>query len=458
VALLGGKYDLGRSLGEGAMGAVWSARNVLTAREVAVKLISKNLIGSEDAKRRLLREASACGRLTHPNIVQVLDVGTNDDGDPFLVMELLRGRSLAQRLSEGPVSAGEITVITLGIARGLAEAHAAGVVHRDLKPANVFLHEDPHLGVVVKVVDFGVSKILGNDDSSTMTGMAIGSPAYMSPEQARGDVKKLDHRSDIWSFGVLLFELIAGQRPFVGESAFEVVSEILKGPIPRIEEIAPQADAELARIVASCLVRKLDERASSASEIVSMLERKAARAGVEVSRRSLGPPVGVALVDAPVAADAAQVTREAVTVSASFGAATSTTPFLAVAAQPRRRRLLPVAVTVGVLGGLGIAMAIVFSVGSRNANPAAGTNSASPDPLSITTMESTAVAGSLSSSPAATSDEPVAAASTSATGSSKTSRPTGAKVPIRPPPVVAPPKPPPPASTSKPSVRFTDPG
>jgi serine/threonine-protein kinase len=165
--------------------------------------------------------------------------------------------------------------IVVDIAHGLSAAHAAGVVHRDLKPANVFVHEEADGSALVKVVDFGVSKVLdAGEISATTTGFAIGSPGYMSPEQARGD-RDIDHRSDLWSLGVLLFELVTGEMPFVGATVFEVVANILHGEIPRLRDRIA-VDDRLDALVECCLQRDREQRPSSASEVVRRLESVAA--------------------------------------------------------------------------------------------------------------------------------------------------------------------------------------
>ena len=252
------------------MGAVWAAVNQDTSREVAVKLI----LGSEpELRQRLMREARSCGALKHPNVIDIYDVAQTASGEPFLVMELLTGETLSQLLTrKRTLKPMEAARIALAVARALEAAHALGIVHRDLKPANIFLQRTPGEGEpIVKVLDFGVAKNVTSDDGlKTSLGNLVGSPAYMSPEQARAD-STVDHRSDLWSLGILLFQMLAGVRPFTGESHL-LLSKILKGPIPTLGETVRDADPQLSEIIGRCLKRDRDHRIRSATEVANLLE------------------------------------------------------------------------------------------------------------------------------------------------------------------------------------------
>ena len=272
--LVADKYLLVRVIGRGGMGAVWSAKNVRTEREVALKLITDE---NEDFRARLLREARACGRISHRNVIEIYDVGETVTGAPFLVMPLLTGEPLSRRLRRERVLPPPIAAqIASEIARALSAAHAAGIVHRDLKPANIYLHQEPGADVlVVKVLDFGISKVVSSDSTTTTTGTILGSPAYMSPEQAKGE-RYVDHRSDLWSVGVTLFEMLTGRRPFQGESMFTVVAQVLNGEIPHVLDLAPHVDPHLADVAARCMQRDLMERIQTADEITYLLRPFAA--------------------------------------------------------------------------------------------------------------------------------------------------------------------------------------
>lgn len=272
-SVVSNKYRLLRSLGEGGMGAVWEALNLRTQRRFALKLVRGDASTAPELRERMLREASVAGRLEHPNVIEVYDVGETEAGEPYLVMELLRGESLADLLERvGRLDTVRAAAVGAEIAAALQAAHAAEIVHRDLKPANVFLHEDAGHGRVVKVLDFGVSKLMTpGSPSATATGAPIGTPAYMSPEQAEGR-RDVDHRTDLWAVGVMLFEMVSGRLPFGGATAFAVVGEVLHAPIPRLDAVVSDADPRLSHIVARCLSRDPGRRFASARELGAALE------------------------------------------------------------------------------------------------------------------------------------------------------------------------------------------
>lgn len=253
------------------MGVVWSAVNVHTSRQVAVKLISS---ARDDLQERLIREARACGQLSHRNIIEVLDAGVTEQGEPFLVMPLLVGETLAD-LVERRRRLEHSTVAQIGreIARGLKAAHAAGIVHRDLKPSNIFLHQEPFAeGAVVKVVDFGICKKLNGDEAKlTTTGKVVGSPYYMSPEQFNTRLP-IDPRTDIWSLGVILFELLTGVRPFQGDRV-KLILSILdeREEIPLVSQLVRGVPPGLVDIVSRCLQRDREKRIGTAAELVELL-------------------------------------------------------------------------------------------------------------------------------------------------------------------------------------------
>ncbi|TKC99497.1 serine/threonine-protein kinase [Polyangium fumosum] len=294
---LGGKYRLLRQLGAGAMGVVWEALHEITQRRVAIKLLTRP---SEDLRHRLLREARICGSITHRNVIEMYDTGETHEGEPYLVMQLLSGETLAdllrrKRRLEQPLAA----QIGRDIARALAAAHAVHVIHRDLKPANVFLHQEPGGdGLVVKVLDFGVAKNLAvNESLVTAVGGAVGSPAYMSPEAIKG-ARDLDARTDVWSLGVVLFEMLTGTRPFPGGGQ-ELLIRVVTGNIPRVSEILRHIQPGFDDVVAMCLERDRAKRIASAAVVERLLQayvgpEEGSRVHVGLAERALSLPAPAA--------------------------------------------------------------------------------------------------------------------------------------------------------------------
>ncbi|HEX2874975.1 MAG TPA: serine/threonine-protein kinase [Polyangiaceae bacterium] len=276
--VVAGKYELEGLLGQGGMGAVWRARNIALDSPVAIKVVHAS--GDQALLRgRLMQEARAAAKLTHPAIVQVFDVGQTKTGDPFIVMELLRGDSLGQLLKlEGRLPAVQAVRTLLPIADALWLAHSKGIVHRDLKPDNVFIvqHDD---AIQPKLVDFGIVKQQGADVESQLTnpGDVLGSPDYMSPEQARGqdDVNLL---TDVWSFCVVLYEAVAGRTPFIGANYNALLRKIVEETPPTLRELAA-GDDELSQIVARGLSKQADQRFTSMGELGRALAQWLVRQG-----------------------------------------------------------------------------------------------------------------------------------------------------------------------------------
>ena len=254
--LVASKYRLIARLGQGGMGAVWSAANVQTGKEFAIKFLHPLVASSsEDARQRFMQEARASARMNHPNIIDIFDVGETDDGALFLVMELLDGISLQDAMrSDPPFSARELLIIAVGTATALGIAHAAGIVHRDVKPPNIYLCRDRNSALVKpKLLDFGVSKVaLGDDGIATHTGSLLGSPRYMSPEQAIS-ASQADGRADLWSLGVILYEGLTGVFPHEGDNSNAIVIAIAMKPPRPITEVAPYLPLSLRELVDDCL-------------------------------------------------------------------------------------------------------------------------------------------------------------------------------------------------------------
>lgn len=275
--ILGGRYRIGRLLGTGGMGAVFEAEGP-SGERVAVKVLSAVRGSDSEAQRRFVREVRASTSIHSPHVVRVIEADADaSHGVPFYAMELLHGRDVERLVRDGgPVEPVAAAKIFIQAARGLAAAHARGVVHRDVKPANLFLHEPGDGSVIVKVCDFGIAKRSEAIDESTMdltrTGGVLGSPLYMSPEQARSS-KSVDARSDVFSLGVSLYEVLSGRRLWEGRTTIgELIVAICTETPPRLEQSAPWVDAALAGVVERALRRDPEERWPSAEAFARALE------------------------------------------------------------------------------------------------------------------------------------------------------------------------------------------
>jgi serine/threonine-protein kinase len=266
------RFRLERPLGQGGMGAVWLAQHMGLDVPCAVKFIHAESAASPEIRARFEREAKSAAQLRSPNVVQILDHGIWE-GAPYIAMEYLEGEDLAARLrTRGRLDARETAAVASQVARALARAHAAGLVHRDLKPANIFLVRDDDREIA-KVLDFGVAKsaamAMGVSDSKTKTGALLGTPYYMSPEQAQG-TKVVDHRSDLWALGVVVYQCITGQLPFQSEALGDLFMKIIVQPLPvpsHVAPVPPGFDAWWAR----CSARDPDQRFQSAKELADAL-------------------------------------------------------------------------------------------------------------------------------------------------------------------------------------------
>ena len=272
-SLIAGRYRLEHPLGEGGMGTVWAATHTVTRRSVAMKFLKDSMRHRKDLRERFLREAAAASALKHPNVVEIIDVFDFAEGCPVMVMELLAGETLgAKLLRDERLSMEETAAVMLPVVSAVGAAHALGIVHRDLKPDNLFLLEgsaEPR----VKVLDFGIAKLSaerylqeGPSPLLTESGSMLGTPCYMAPEQASGD-NPVDHRADIWSLGVILYECLSGVRPIEGENLPQVVARLMSAGIMPLERIAPELPAEVASLVKNMLSREVGRRPASLIEV-----------------------------------------------------------------------------------------------------------------------------------------------------------------------------------------------
>ena len=280
------------------MGEVYRATDTKLAREIALKVLPAAMANDPDRLARFQREARAVAALNHPNVVTVFSVEESDNVH-FITMELIEGQPLDRLIAANGLPSDRIIEIAGAVAEALSAAHEKGIVHRDLKPANVMVTNEGR----VKVLDFGLAKDVGSETANgatmasagyTQAGMVMGTPAYMSPEQVSG--RPLDHRSDIFSFGVMLHEMATGRRPFEGNSSAELISSILRDSPPSITELRPELPSDIARVIRRCLEKEPRHRVQTARDVSNEFR--------DLARTITRPaPASTSSARAPVAAD-----------------------------------------------------------------------------------------------------------------------------------------------------------
>ena len=306
-----GPYEILAPLGAGGMGEVYRARDTKLNRDVAVKVLPEHLGNDPEARARFEREAQAVAALSHPNILAIHDFGVEGDV-AYSVTELLDGETLRARLAGSPLHNRKAVDFGLQIARGLAAAHERGIVHRDLKPENIFLTKDGH----VKILDFGLARMMGapfggaatnapTEAAGTAPGTVMGTMGYMSPEQVRG--READHRTDIFSFGAVLYEMLSGRRAFRGDSAADTMTAILKEEPPDLSETNHSVPAPLERLVRHCLEKNPEDRFQSARDLAYDLEAVSGLSVSESRGAMAGPRFRAPKVALPIAAAAVAV-------------------------------------------------------------------------------------------------------------------------------------------------------
>ncbi|MCA1555411.1 MAG: serine/threonine protein kinase, partial [Acidobacteria bacterium] len=275
---LASKYRIEERINEGGMGTVYRATHILMEKAVAIKVLHPSLAADDKIVARFTREAKAASRISNPHALNVTDFGESENGIVFLVMEYLRGRTLKEVIrGEGPMPLARVVEVTRQICGALDAAHAEGVVHRDLKSDNIMLEEVAGGNDWAKVLDFGIAKILeteGPDPELTAPNLIIGTPQYMSPEQC-SQASNIDARSDIYSLGVILYEMLAGHVPFTGESATAIMLKHLQEPPPLVSDERRDLPAAVGQVIARALSKLPEERQESAGELAEALANAA---------------------------------------------------------------------------------------------------------------------------------------------------------------------------------------
>ncbi len=316
---LGGRYRIRGILGEGGMGTVFDGEHLGLGRPVAIKVLSPAQAKKKVAVKRFQQEARAAGGIGHPNICEVYDFGLLEDGNPYLVMEKLVGQTLSERIArEGGLPFDDVVEVISQVLSGLIAAHEKGIIHRDIKPENIFLARRPGSPPIVKLLDFGVSKMMPEFQTPgdealelTRTGMVMGTPYYMSPEQARGE-RNLDGRVDVYACGVVMYEAIAGKRPFLAPNYNALLLAIIN-TLPRpLRELRPSTPPEVEAIIARAMARNRNDRYPSARdmllELTPSLEMRNLRRARMLGAPMAGEPLPVR-EESPVRAAPAQSSR-----------------------------------------------------------------------------------------------------------------------------------------------------
>ncbi|HET7542906.1 MAG TPA: serine/threonine-protein kinase [Polyangiaceae bacterium] len=278
-ALIADRYRVLRMIGEGGMGILYACHDTVLSREVAVKLMRRSLAAEPLVAERLMREAMLAAQLRR-HVAQVFDCGMLRTGEPFIVMELLSGRDMYAVLREsGPLQPEELSALMLQVCDGLAEAHGKGIIHRDLKPENLFCATQPDGRTLIKIVDFGVSKQVSGRRMRAQTnpGESVGSPQYMSPEQITAP-SEVDARTDIWSLGVVMFELLTGVLPFRGPGTARICAAVLTEPTPTVSDYRDDVPPALEFIIRRCLEKDRERRFADVLQLASALSALATNA------------------------------------------------------------------------------------------------------------------------------------------------------------------------------------
>lgn len=401
---LGGKYLVDRVLGVGGMGVVVAATHLQLEQKVALKFLLPEALASAEVVARFAREARAAAKIRGEHVARVIDVGAFDDGTPFMVMEYLEGHDLAKELElHGPLPIEDLARYILETCEALAEAHAAKIVHRDLKPSNMFLARQPDQQAIIKVLDFGISKLEDKPTAGlTKTSALMGTAFYMSPEQLTTP-KAVDPRSDIWALGVIMYELLTGRQPFAGESVPEIIASILQNQREPLTSLRPNVPPGLVAAIDRCLMFKAADRFANVAQLSAAIAPFAtdeARRSVAVVSRVLGeavafvPPTPSSAVVRPLAAtsvpsavNATQMLPDPApsrpeppsTTAVSSGTVTTRGLSASVAGVPKpTKKPLAVIAAIGVVAVVGLGVGVAMK--SRGNDPRTASGLVSPPP------------------------------------------------------------------------------
>ena len=346
--VLDGKYRVDKQIGAGGMGAVFLATHTTIGRKVAIKTLHAEYTTDEQVVARFHREAQLAGSIGHDNICEVTDVGKLEDGSPYLVMPLLIGQGLSDVMASGDgLSLKRVVDMSCQTLSALAAAHDNGIVHRDLKPDNIFITSMGDREDFVKLLDFGISKIIEQDEVTqlTMTGAVLGTPFYMAPEQAKGE-KSLDRRVDIYAMGVILYEALTGTRPFVGDSYNEIMFKIIAEPFTPPSAINPSIPPSIEKVIFKAMDRDPDRRFATADDMRLALVAAAAGKTVDFDTRMSHAPTVASGSDAALTP-----------MSAAYPQSPGTGTMVAAAGARKSGRI---GIVIGIAGGVVAIIAVVL--------------------------------------------------------------------------------------------------